>query len=408
MLRASQQMHCRQRQLGFNLIRSNPKICGYNLTGLLDHGYTGEGLWTFWREFKPGIMDTLQEGWAPLRWCLFVAPMHAYAGRPLRLEAVLANEDALAPGTYPAWLRVLGPEGIAWEKKLDVVIPQPAAGEDGPLAIPVFNAEVTIPGPTGQYLFAATLQRGGAPAAGRLMFQMTEAPKAETSLAVVAAAVDARVLAWLNSQQISVLPLETAPADVRQIILVGNTPDSALTSAVRVDLLRRVAQGSTALFLDPTVFQKKADPVGWLPLKNKGRLTHFSDWLYHKECVAKKHALFAGLAPRGIMDWDYYGPLITNRFFEGQETPEDVAAAAFAVCHSSRPDGYAAGVMLGAYSFGAGRIVLNTFNLLDQVDRHPAADRLLLNLIAYAAQTSRTASTPLPTDFEVTLKELGY
>src|SRR5690606_2910031 len=51
MLRASQQLHCRQRLLGFNLIRSNPKICGFNLTGLLDHGYTGEGLWTFWREF---------------------------------------------------------------------------------------------------------------------------------------------------------------------------------------------------------------------------------------------------------------------------------------------------------------------------------------------------------------------
>ena len=74
------------------------------------------------------------------------------------------------------------------------------------------------------------------------------------------------------------------------------------------------------------------------------------------------------------MDWDYYGPLISSRFFEGQDTPEDVAAAAFAVCHSSRPDGYAAGTMLGVYRFGAGRIVLNTFNMLDNVDKHPAAD----------------------------------
>jgi hypothetical protein len=407
MLRASQQLHCRQRQLGFTLIRSNPRICGYNLTGLLDHGYTGEGLWTFWREFKPGIMDTLQEGWAPLRWCLFASPMHAYAGRPLKLEAVLANEEVLAPGSYPVWLRVLGPKGVAWEKKLDMVIPQPADGKDSPLAIPVFSEEITIAGPAGQYTFAATLQRGGAPAAGRLMFHVTDAPMAEKSLAVVAVGVDPRVQAWLKSRQISVGPLEKAAAGARQIILVGNAAP-ALTPAVRIDLLRRVVQGSTAVFLDPGVFQKGDDPVGWLPLRNKGRLTRFSDWLYHKECVAKRHSLFAGLAPAGIMDWDYYGPLISNLFFEGQDTPEDVAAAAFAVCHSSRPDGYAAGVMLGAYPLGAGKLLLNTFNILDQVDKHPAADRLLLNLMAYAAESTQGPPAPLRDDFETVIKELGY
>jgi hypothetical protein len=406
MLRASQQLHCRQRQLGFNLIRSNPKICGFNLTGLLDHGYTGEGLWTFWREFKPGIMDTLQDGWASLRWCLFAAPMHAYAGRPVKLEAVLANEDVLAPGIYPASLRVLGPSGIAWEKKLDVVVPKPADGEEGPLAIPVFADEVTIPGPTGQYTFAVTLEHGGAPAAGRLVFQVTEPPKAEKPLSVAVIAVDGRVRSWLKSRKISVTPLETNNAN--QIVLVGNATASNLTPALRADLLRRIAQGSVALFLDPGVFQKDNNPVGWLPLKNKGHLTVFSDWLYHKECVARRHPAFAGLPPCGIMDWNYYGPLISSRFFEGQDTPNDVAAAAFAVCHSSRSDGYAAGVMLGAYNFGAGRILLNTFNLLDQVDKHPAADQLLLNLIAEAAKNTQQPSTPLPANFDATLKELGY
>ena len=407
MLRASQELHGRQRQLGFSLIRSNPRICGYNLTGLLDHGYTGEGLWTFWREFKPGIMEILQEGWAPLRWCLFVAPMHAYANRPLKLEALLANEDTLAPGTYPVWLRVLGPKGVAWEKKLDMVVPQPAADEDGPLAIPVFSEEVVIAGPTGQYTFAATLERGGAPAAGRLMFHVSEAPKAEKSMAVVTVGVDLRVQAWLKSQQVRVGPLEEANAGARQVILVGNEA-AALTPAGRMELLRRVARGSVVLFLDPAVFQKDKDPVGWLPLKTKGRLTHFSDWLYHKECVAGRHPFFEGLAPAGIMDWDYYGPLITNRFFEGQDTPEDVAAAAFAICHSSRPDGYAGGVMLGAYSLGAGKIILNTFSLLDQVDKHPAADRLLLNLLSYAAETTQSPPAPTPDNFDALMKEMGY
>jgi hypothetical protein len=168
-----------------------------------------------------------------------------------------------------------------------------------------------------------------------------------------------------------------------------------------------VAQGGVAVFLDPSVFRQGGNPVGALPLKNKGHLTTFSDWLYHKECIAKKHALFSGLAAPGIMDWDYYGPLISNRFFEGQDTPADVAAAAFAVCHSSRPDGYAAGVMLGAFNLGAGQMVLNTFKVLELVDQHPAADRLLLNLVAYAGQHVRATPVSIPAELEALLKPAG-
>lgn len=381
MLRASQRLHARQRELGFSLIRSNPQICGYNLTGLLDHGYTGEGLWTFWREFKPGIVDVLQDGWAPLRWCLFVAPLHGYTGRPLKLEVVLANEDVLGPGTYPVWLRVMGPTGVAWEKKLDLVLAPPAEGAEAPLAVPVFAGEVTIPGPAGTYTFAVTLERGGAPAAGRLEFRLSDPPAATASSTVYVHGVDARVQAWLRSRQVVVEPLADAVGQQREMILIGNQDGLAIDAEFWAGLRRRIEAGSTVVFVDPGAFRKEGDPLGWLPLPTKGRLTHFPDWLYHKECVARQHALFAGLAPAGIMDWDYYGPLISNLFFEGQETPDDVAAAAFAVCHSSRPDGYAAGVMLGSYRLGQGRIVLNTFRLLENVDRHPAADRLLLNLL---------------------------
>jgi len=41
-LRDSQARMARHRLLGFNAIRSNPKICGFNLTGLLDHVMAGK------------------------------------------------------------------------------------------------------------------------------------------------------------------------------------------------------------------------------------------------------------------------------------------------------------------------------------------------------------------------------
>jgi hypothetical protein len=170
-------------------------------------------------------------------------------------------------------------------------------------------------------------------------------------------------------------------AEDGRVILVGEVKPEQ-----RESLMQRVNAGSTAVFLNPFAFKEGDDETALLPMTNRGRLTHFSDWLYHKECVAKRHAVFAGLQSPGVMDWDYYGPLVSNLFFAGQDTPDDTAAAAFAVCHSSRPDGYAAGVMLGAYRVGAGRIVLNTFNILDNVDKHPAADLLLLNLVDYAGK----------------------
>src|SRR6185295_18449878 len=125
LLRESQAAMARHRLLGFNLIRSNPKICGFNLTGMLDHAFTGEGLWTFWREWKPGIVDALADGWAPLRWCLFCTPSHAYTGQTLKIEAVLANESVLPPGDYPVRLRIAHSRGIAWEQQTTLHIPQP-------------------------------------------------------------------------------------------------------------------------------------------------------------------------------------------------------------------------------------------------------------------------------------------
>ncbi len=98
-----------QRALGLTAIRSNPNIVGHSMTGAIDHVMCGEGLTTLFRELKPGTIDAIFEGWAPLRWCLFAEPIHIRRGSRIRLEAVLANEDVLVPGEYPARLQVVGP-----------------------------------------------------------------------------------------------------------------------------------------------------------------------------------------------------------------------------------------------------------------------------------------------------------
>ncbi len=563
LLRESQRLHTRQRLLGFDLIRSNPKICGYNLTGILDHGITGEGVWTYFREWKPGTAEALYDGWAPLRWCLFAEPLHGYSGRKFKLEAVLANEDVLGPGEYPVTLKVSGKTGNVWEKKVTVKIPKPATGQDGPLVVNVFCGEVKLTAPTGEYEFGAYMEQGGAPFGGRLKFYISDPadlPKVKPAITIWG--LDKRVEKWLDKQGVKCKPHSNKASKNREVILVGNS--AALNTDVEgwQALARKLAQGGSAVFLSPKAFTNTSSTtkvgklerkcgkepgetfgvswrefdvpnaakeeaevfskefygcinyhasdlpngeyevelgmcegfcsvkeqrlfdvkingefvlrdfdivkeaggphlavkrkfkvrtqkgtieinfrpgkvnapsvsrvrifdangemisedtalksgklaIGWLPLKNKGRCYEFGDWLYHKECVAKAHPIFDGLQAKGIMDWDYYGPVISHTLFEKQDEPENVIVAAFAAGYCCQ-GGYASGIMMAEYLFGKGRFITNTFNILDNIDTHPAADRLLLNMINYAAEFGKGPAAPLPKNFEKTLKAINY
>ncbi|MCX6028385.1 MAG: twin-arginine translocation signal domain-containing protein [Chloroflexi bacterium] len=409
LLRESQRLHARQRLLGFNLIRSNPRICGYSLTSYTD-GMTGEGLWTYSGEWKPGIVDALADGWAPLRWCLFVEPSHVYAGQKVQVEAVLANDSVLSPGSYPVTFRIWGPEGLAWEKKTEVVLPVPAPGEDPPLAVPALLEEIALTGPAGAYQLVANMERGGAPAGARLTFYLSD-PAAWPRLkaTVTGWGLSASVSDWLVERGVEVHPFATAggQADGRDLLLVGTPAAEESDPAHWTELAQRIARGSTAVFLTPAALKKSYQQLGWLPLPKKGFFMDFFDWLYHKECVAKAHPIFTGLQARGIMDWDYYGVMIPRYMFTNQKAPDEVIAAAFTTGYPTL-GGYASGILLGAYRFGAGRFVVNAFRILDYLTKHPAADRLLLNIIADSQRYTAEPLAPLPANWEQMLAEIEY
>jgi hypothetical protein len=144
-----------------------------------------------------------------------------------------------------------------------------------------------------------------------------------------------------------------------------------------------------------------------LPLPGTATVTDYFDWLYHKECVAKAHPIFDGLQAKGIMDWDYYDPVISHRFFETHHQPSQVIAAAFAPA-SMNEIGYASGLMLAEYPIGQGQFLLNTFNLLDHLDAHPAADRILINMIRHAQTQASGPRTPLPKNFPALVNSISY
>lgn len=411
MLADSQRRMARHRLLGFNLIRSNPRLCGFNLTGMLDHAMTGEGIWRFWRDWKPHTMDAMQDGWWPLRWCLFVHKTHNYAGRPFRVEAVLATEDVLGPGEYPASFRINGPPGNVWEQKAMVKVSQTAVGEDGPLAIPVLNDEVTLSAEPGSYELVADLEFGGAPLGRSWQFFLSDSaflPRLDQT--VTTWGMDPKVQEWLKEHGIICQPFGDPIGNRREIILIGDLSKQGSDPSQWKDLAARMARGSKAIFLSHEVFQREKDPVGWIPLAHKGRRYRFVDHLYHKECVAKAHPIFEGLQTKAILDWYYYGQLIPHFVFDKQDIPNEVVAAAFAVGYGV-PDvapSYASGILMGTYKFGDGEFVLNTFPILDQLDNNPATDRMLLNLIKYASRELDKPLAEMPNNFDETLVSIGY
>ena len=402
----------RQRLLGLNAIRANPNVVGHSMTGTVDQANCGEGLFTTFRLLKPGTVDCVFDGWYPLRLCLFVEPVNVYRKTPVRLEAVLANEDVLAPGKYPVRLEVVGPGGFrAMERKLTLAIPDPKGKPAPPLALPVFSEEVAIDGPSGKYRFLATFEHGAAAAGGQIEFHLAdpaELPAVEEE--VVLWGEDPALAKWLSdhairTRQYSPLPPAGEGQGVRaarKVILVGNKPAPGGAAAF-AELARRIARGSTVVFLSPGVFAKGDQPAAWVPLAKKGSVTGLPSWLYHKDEWAKVHPIFDGLPAGGLMDYTFYREIIPDTAWVGQDAPAEAVAGAI----NTSVD-YSAGLLVSVHTLGAGRFILNTLHIRENLRRDPAADRLLVNMLRYAARDASKPPVDLPADFEGQLKAMGY
>jgi len=397
-----------QRREALNAVRANPNIVGHSVTGTIDQGLSGEGLWTIFRELKPGTMDALAEGWAPLKWCLFAQPENVYRGAKVKLEAVLANEDALAPGDYPVRLQVVGPDGgRIFDKTVTVSIPKPTPGGaavETPFAIPVFAEDVAITGPSGKYRFVATFVSGAAATCGRIEFYAAdpaEMPKVESE--IVLWGDDPELAQWLSGHGIKARPFASGKQSAREVILVGKKPATGGAQTWR-DLITRITQGSAVVFLCPEVFAEGNQPTRWLPLCGKGGLVAGSD-LYIRDEWTKKHPIFAGLPRGGLMDYTFYREIIGPAAFTGQDIPTEVAAGAIRAVHGSE---YASGCLTAVYRTGAGMYILNTLRIREMLGSHPVAERLLRNMLNYAARDMGQPLAKLPADFDHQLQAIRY
>jgi len=424
--------YARLKELPETALRSNPSLVAYSSTHMTQDGtYSGCGLTTLFRQPKdPSLFEGAWLANAPLRWCLFATPNNVYRGSKVRFEAVLANEDILAAGVYPARMEILGPDRRPiLTREFQVRIAESAPGKERPFAISCFDETIPVDSPAGAYEFVVTLSDHQDIPGNRRMFYVDDpGTMAAWPRQVVVWGDDDTLKQWLTQQHVNVLPWDPSSKEKR-IIIAGGKPPAPGRAEEFDKLIETIRNGSTVVFLDPRVFAKDKNPVKWLPLKKPQLLTGWApDWcgsFYRAERWIKRHPISTGLPAGGMMDVEFYDDLISNVAIV--ELPDDKARPAAAGGGQTSAAGSATGsltegrlldVVAGAtrcnssvgtfvhgmhvavYELGSGHFILNTLNIKSNLGKHPVAERLLRNMLRYAA-----APKPRYTDVTLSIPE---
>jgi len=390
-----------QRLFGINAIRSNPNIIGYSATGTVDQGFTAEGFFTTFRELKPGTTDAVNDGFAPLRWCTFAEPVQVFRDSVIHLEAVLANENILGPGDYPVSVLVKNQTGrTVYEKTVTLKIPELQNGRNTIFAVPCFKEDVKANWGSGKYSFNVIMEKGGAPSGGKTDFwvnDQSDMPNINGEITIWGE--DKDLSKWLTDNGMKVISLKNENKNT-EIIIVGNNISEKSDSWVQ--LAKKVAGGSIAIFLCPHVFAKGEETTRMLPVVNKGKWTMIQNNLYVRDDWVKPHPVFAGL-PTGIMDFFYYREIIPNNCFIGIDSPDNAIAGGIKTSLS-----YDSGLLMAEYNFGAGKFIINSLKIRENIGIDPVAEKILRNLIIYGKGFAGKKSVPLNDNIDKKLKEIGY
>lgn len=364
-LKESQRINADERKRVFDMLRSNPNLPGYSLTGLLDHGMCGEGLWSYWRRWKPEMFDTVSDGFEPLRFCLFATPA-VKGGEPFTVEAVLANEGILASGTYTADFAIISDTDVYLTFSESFVVD----GES--FAVPVMKREISLDIPEGTYKFVASL-REGSPAGASVEFYLFE----NSALPVIDTEISYTGLTEGAEKLIKRITVGAKAYDggEAKTVLVGRCEKEQV--AHLVDEARR---GAKVFFLERDIFFDEHFLSEIKPVIADIRIMEErSDWLYHKEYALLSREIF-GFTGDKLTKLTKFGSVFANQAFSTGTTPDYTLCPGFVTGFYNVPGAYASFHAMMGYNFGCGAVYLNSFKLIDNPS-HPVAERMIYNII---------------------------
>ena len=207
-----------------------------------------------------------------------------------------------------------------------------------------------------------------------------------------------------RSHGIKARPFSGRPQSAREVILVGNKPAPGGVLAWR-DLITRITRGSAVVFLCPEVFAEGNQPTRWLPLCGKGGLVAGSD-LYIRDEWTKQHPIFAGLPCGGLMDYTFYREIIGPAAFHGPGHSDRGGGRSDSPGHTRERICFRLSHV--RLSHGGGNVRPQHARIRETLGANPVAERLLRNMLNYAARDMSRPLAELPADFPSQLKAIKY
>lgn len=366
---------------------------GHGLTSLDDSSYELSGVVDTWRNPKPVVFETITELNRPLQINLWVRPGCLYAGDEIGLDATLVNErQRLAKGTYSVTLSLVNMDGHAVHHKSYTH----DTGAD-PIQHLITDT-IPVHAVAGRYRLVVELAGDGEPLrAERPIVIFDRKPKDLRMQNRVWVWDKGDALhAWLSAR--SIQARNGAGADMRRgdVALVAEADSREIKS-----ILNAVRAGATAVILEPeralhqetrgnsdltaaVSYSELLEPLAgnWKPeLRKIDWWGAPSAWGYTRTPLALKHDFLAGLPQAKALEAQPEYQRVAPAYTWVMGNPPSSIAVSHAVRESSLAVDMPYSSDLFSVAVGSGAIVLNTLRILPHLQRDPAADRILENIL---------------------------
>ena len=372
---ATQQLQAVGNRLQLEALRTNPRVAGYCL-----HAFTGgdwvmgAGILDLWREPKRAYA-AVAEANAPLILAVRARPRNAFAGQEAELTVTAASDLPHAGGSLVVRVASEAGQDIwAHEDRVNI-----GAGVTRLVA-----KRATLPTAPGRYVVTAQLRDGDAVRAeGRLpILVVGDEALRPTAREIAAIDPQGRLGRFCKARGIRCEAPATDGKAALPIFVAADAFPPALRKQVR-QALQAVERGGVAVFLEPTA--RGAD--GLLPFTVRARRA-LGNWVPVAHAV-RRHPLFDGLPASCLMGQDYQNVCAAETLL-GVEGETVVASISWEwqtepKCYRG-PGPFWWGSDLAVVPHGKGKLVLSTLRLLEHAGKDPVADKLLVNLVAFASR----------------------
>ncbi len=370
-------------------VRCNPNVAGYCIHALTAGDWImGAGLLDLWRNPKTYAYEGTKAASQPRILSIRVRPRNVYAAQGTKITVTGVNEREALAGN----LKVLVAAGDG-----STVLEKSAKVDLGPGITELFTQALDTKGLKGTYTVRATLSAadGVAICENEYGFDVFPAEALVAPTQRVAILEPAPSLKrFLKEQGIDVVAFD-AQTDPSVPVFVSNLDAKPpMLKKHSPGLENFMMSGGTAIYLQAGGMQIPwgAPVKASAPLPFEARLRLPADTWIGVPRLVKAHPVFDGLPINGMM-----GAIYENVFAQSSllDVPGEAIAASIGFDwfpdfdrlrrHYYGPGDAWWGTDLGVVPVGKGRCIVSRLRLIENLGKDPVADRILFNLIRFAA-----------------------